>query len=48
MEDMKKKGIRVAGIGHRIKSKVRQLVSFALGSACTWQCVAQEQEHAWG
>ncbi len=25
VEDMKKKGIRVAGIGHRIKSKVLSL-----------------------
>ena len=27
VEDMKKKGIRVAGIGHRIKSKVHLLAA---------------------
>ena len=31
VEDMKKKGIRVAGIGHRIKSKV---------SRCLLTCIA--------
>lgn len=32
VEDMKKRGIRVAGIGHRIKSKVRLIASLMLPS----------------
>ena len=35
VEDMKKKGIRVAGIGHRIKSKVG---SAPLSSNCSSTC----------
>ena len=33
VEDMKKKGIRVAGIGHRIKSKVGKRTSFKAAAA---------------
>lgn len=39
VEDMKKKGIRVAGIGHRIKSKVRPDTS--LDGRYLWHCATK-------